>query len=215
MADNREAAKRETREALITAAREELAEHGLETASLDAICARAGFTRGAFYVHFKDREDLIVAVVDRILTTFFDRVIAGDGAPEDLDRTVAQYVAMVAEQAPEVGGRGRWHFHHTLAACARSAVLRDRYAALQRQGMDRVAAAARAGQRAGVVRADVPAAALGEILVILTLGIGALVDLGIPFDLQGGARALRRLLREPEDQTRRSAGRTRRQRRTR
>jgi AcrR family transcriptional regulator len=215
MADNREAAKRETREALITAAREELAEHGLETASLDAICARAGFTRGAFYVHFKDRDDLIVAVVDRILTTFFDRVIAGGGEPEDLDRTVAQYVAMVAGQAPEVGGRGRWHFHHTLAACARSPVLRERYAALERQAMDRVTAAAKAGQRAGAVRDDVPAGALGEILVILTLGIGVMVDLGIPFDLQGGARALRRLVREPGGERPGDRGEARRPRRRR
>ena len=212
MPDSRDETKRETREALITAAREELAENGLETASLDAICARAGYTRGAFYVHFKDREELIVAVVDRILTTFFDRVIAGEGAAEDLDRTVAQYVAMVVAGAPEVGGRGRWHFHHTLAACARSPVLKERYASLQRQAMDRVASAARAGQRAGTVRDDIPATALGEILVILTMGIGAMVDLGIPFDLQGGARAVRRMARA-EGEGKRGARRARRARR--
>jgi TetR/AcrR family transcriptional repressor of nem operon len=209
MADARDEAKRETREALITAAREELAENGLETASLDAICARAGYTRGAFYVHFKDREELIVAVVDRILTSFHDRVIAGEGAAEDLDRTIGQYVAMVLAGAPEVGGRDRWHFHHTLAACARSPVLKERYAALQRQAMERVTSAAKAGQRAGTVRDDVPAASLGEVLVILTMGIAAMVDLGIPFDLQGGAKALRRMVRA-ERAGKRAARRARR-----
>jgi AcrR family transcriptional regulator len=191
----REATKQETRDALIEAATAELAEKGLETASLDAICARAGFTRGAFYVHFKDRDALIVAVVDRLLTTFFDQVIASNDSPEDLDRTIAQYVANVIARSPGIRGRLQWRFHNTIAACARSPVLRDRYASLQREAMDRVARAAKAGQRAGSVRRDVPASALAEILVILTLGIGVMVDLEIPFDVQGGARALTTLLR--------------------
>ena len=54
-----QAAKQETREALLQAAMAEFAEKGLDLPSLDAICARAGFTRGAFYVHFRDREELV------------------------------------------------------------------------------------------------------------------------------------------------------------
>jgi len=194
----REATKQETRDALIAAATSELAEKGLETASLDAICARAGFTRGAFYVHFRDREELVVAVVDRILTKLFDAVIPAGEAPEDLDRTVAQYVAMVVQQAPAVSGTKGWRHHHTLAACARSPALRQRYASLQEEAMSRVTKAARAGQRAGTVRKDVPARALGEILVILTMGIGAMLELEIPFDLTGGARAVKALMRAKE-----------------
>lgn len=64
--------------------------------------------------------------------------------------------------------------------------------------MSRVTKAARAGQRAGTVRKDVPARALGEILVILTMGIGAMLELEIPFDLTGGARALKALMRAKE-----------------
>jgi TetR/AcrR family transcriptional repressor of nem operon len=190
----REASKQETRDALIAAATTELAEKGLETASLDAICARAGFTRGAFYVHFRDRDELVVAVVDRLLTKFFDAVIATNDSPEDLERTVKQYVGMVASRAPAVRGTGGWRYHHTLAACARSPALRDRYAALQQEAMARVTKAAHAGQRAGRVRKDVPARTLAEILVMLTMGINVMVDLEIPFDLEGGARALGALL---------------------
>jgi AcrR family transcriptional regulator len=192
----REASKQETRDALIAAATAELAEKGLETASLDAICARAGFTRGAFYVHFRDRDELVVAVVDRILTNLFDAVIPAGEGPEDLDRTVAQYVAMVARQAPAVRGTTGWRHHQTLAACVRSPALRERYASLQLEAISRVARAARAGQRAGTVRKDVPAQALAEILVILTMGMGVMLDLEIPFDLAGGARTVKALLRE-------------------
>lgn len=194
----REASKQETRDALISAATAELAEKGLETASLDAICARAGFTRGAFYVHFKDRDELVVAVVDRMLTRLFDAVIpSGEGA-QDLEQTVAQYVALIAQQAPAVSGTQGWSYHHTLAACARSPALRQRYAALQAEAMARVSKAARAGQRAGTVRGDVPAQALAEILVILTMGIGVMLNLRIPFDLAAGARTLKALLRDHE-----------------
>ena len=87
-ATRRESAKRETREALIAAALAEFAEHGLAAPSLDAICARAGFTRGAFYVHFRDRDDLMVGVLETALGAFLDAMIATAAeqngvAPED------------------------------------------------------------------------------------------------------------------------------------
>lgn len=199
----REATKQETREALIAAAAVEMAEKGIDGASLDAICARAGFTRGAFYVHFKDREDLVVAVVERHLKSFFDQVIAANDAPEDLERTIAQYVSTVVAMAPSLRNRKEWRFHHTLAACARSPVLRERYGSLQHEAMARIRKAAEAGQREGTVRRDVPAEAMAEILVVLTMGIDAMFDAGIEFDLLGGARALSTLLGARPSATRR------------
>lgn len=190
----REATKQETRDALVAAAAVEMAEKGIETASLDAICARAGFTRGAFYVHFKDRDELVVAVVERHLQANFDQIIASDDAPEDLERTIGRYVANVVAQAPVIRSRKRWRFHHTLEACARSPALRKRYESLQLEAVARVKKAAAAGQRAQAVRRDVPAEAIAEVLVILTLGIDAMIDLGIPFDLANGAKALRAML---------------------
>src|SRR5688572_8533736 len=68
--------KQETREALIRAALAAFAEHGFDAPSLDAICARAGYTRGAFYVHFRDRSDLMVAVIEHAMTVFMDTIIA-------------------------------------------------------------------------------------------------------------------------------------------
>ncbi|HEY6461618.1 MAG TPA: TetR/AcrR family transcriptional regulator [Polyangiaceae bacterium] len=205
----REETKQETREALVAAAGVEMAEKGIDGASLDAICARAGFTRGAFYVHFENREELVVAVVERHLKGFYDRVIAANDAPEDLERTIAQYVAAIIASAPTVRGRKNWRYHHTLAACARSAVLRERYASLQSDAMARVRQAAAAGQREGTVRDDVRAEAMAELLVLLTMGIDAAFDAGVPFDLAGGARALSTLLRAPEG-SRRAGPRSRR-----
>jgi len=199
----RESSKQETREALIAAAAIEMAEKGIDGASLDAICARAGFTRGAFYVHFKDRDDLVVAVVERHLKSFFDQVIAGNDAPEDLERTIAQYVSTVVAMATTLRNRKEWRFHHTLAACARSPAIRERYASLQYEAIARVKRAAEAGQREGNIRRDVTPEAMAEVLVVLTLGIDAMFDVGIKFDLLGGARALSTLLRAQRRPTRR------------
>lgn len=56
-AQSRDESMQETRAALVGAAPELFAKEGLD-ASLDAICERAGFSRGAFYVHFSDRDAL-------------------------------------------------------------------------------------------------------------------------------------------------------------
>ncbi|MGH7284894.1 MAG: TetR/AcrR family transcriptional regulator [Polyangiaceae bacterium] len=194
----RDATKIETRDALIAAGAMEFAEKGVDGPSLDGICARAGFTRGAFYVHFRDRDDLLVAVVDRVLVGFQTQVISTAGSAEDLETTVTRYVAAVAAGGPATRGVGKWHFRDTLAACARIPALRKRYIELQREAIALVARAVRNGQHAGTVRADVEAQSLAEILVMLTLGIGVANDVGLSFDLAGGGQTIWKLVRSAE-----------------
>lgn len=54
-----------TREKLQDAAIEVFAEEGLQGASVEAVCARAGFTRGAFYSNFESKEQLFLALLER------------------------------------------------------------------------------------------------------------------------------------------------------
>ncbi len=72
----RAAKKRDTRNALIDAAVRLFFEHGTEGPSLDAICEEAGCTRGAFYVHFKTREELIIAAMEHSLGEFLKQIMA-------------------------------------------------------------------------------------------------------------------------------------------
>ncbi len=190
----RDEKKEETREALIAAATAELAETGIEAASLNAICDRAGFTRGAFYVHFKDRDELVAAVVERLIGSFQEEIIATAGSGEDLTATIGRYLSAVIAGAPTAVGTSKWQFHHTLAACWGSPKIRARYVALQQQAVVRIAAAAATGQEAHTVREDVPAQAIAEILVLLTLGIAAAVEVKMPVDLGAGGAALMKLL---------------------
>jgi TetR/AcrR family transcriptional repressor of nem operon len=57
-----------TRERLLRAAFEEIHRHGFQAASLDAILARAGVTKGALYHHFADKAALGHAMLDEVVT---------------------------------------------------------------------------------------------------------------------------------------------------
>ena len=55
-----------TRDALVDAAAQVFVTRGFNGASLDEIAETAGFTRGAIYKHFDGKEDLFLAVFDRV-----------------------------------------------------------------------------------------------------------------------------------------------------
>lgn len=59
------ARRRATRERLLEAAAEVFTEAGLQGASVEAICSRAGFTRGAFYSNFESKEQLFLELLER------------------------------------------------------------------------------------------------------------------------------------------------------
>src|ERR1700676_1363203 len=61
-----------TRAALIASARHVFATRGFDGASLDEIADAAGYTRGAIYKHFANKEDLLFAVSDTINTEVLD-----------------------------------------------------------------------------------------------------------------------------------------------
>jgi TetR/AcrR family transcriptional repressor of nem operon len=200
----REAAKRETREALLDAGVAEFVEHGLDSPSLDAICARAGYTRGAFYVHFRDREDFLVAVGERVLGSFVDAVIATDDQAHDLERTVTRFLCALAPAAEEPERRRRgggplagMQVHRLLEACARSPEIRGRLVGLVQLALGRVAQVVASGQAARAVRRDVEAQPAATLLVSAAIGVLTAVEMGLPLDFDSLRVAVRTLLAAP------------------
>jgi AcrR family transcriptional regulator len=61
---SRDRRRRETRGALLDAAYACFCELGYAKASLDAIAARAGFTKGALYAHFASKDELFLTVAE-------------------------------------------------------------------------------------------------------------------------------------------------------
>jgi TetR/AcrR family transcriptional repressor of nem operon len=216
----RQATKQETREALIAAALAEFAAHGLDTPSLDAICARAGFTRGAFYVHFRDRDDLMVAVVEHALAAFLDAMIATGDEARDLARTVDRFAGAVAATLAAPGGRispilplpESVPFARVLDAVTRSPRLRASFTTLLEGAIERLSATTAHGQRAGTVRGDVDARQVAFLLTMVALGVMAALDARLAIDAEG-ARAAVSLLLEPPGAAPRAQPRAKRGRR--
>jgi AcrR family transcriptional regulator len=197
-AGSRAAAKLETRAALIRAAREAFAEEGLEGPSLDAICERAGFTRGAFYVHFESRDDLVAAVMEDTLGAVVDGVIGSGEGEDDLAATVRRYVELSRAMTRDEALRERAiRFHQLLDACWRAPALRRRLLAMLEGARKRLEAAVRAAREAGRARPDLPPAETATLLLLLALGVIVGDELGLPLALDPTRDALLALLVGP------------------
>lgn len=61
-----------TLERLLDGAREVFAEVGFQAATIEEVCARAGFTRGAFYSSFRTKDELFLALHRREIGRIMD-----------------------------------------------------------------------------------------------------------------------------------------------
>lgn len=80
--------REQTRARLLEAAHAVFAEVGMDAASVETICERAGFTRGAFYSNFESKDELFVALVARLTDAKLEEVavrVQSLGPREDLD----------------------------------------------------------------------------------------------------------------------------------
>jgi TetR/AcrR family transcriptional regulator, transcriptional repressor for nem operon len=184
-----------TREALISAGMELFAAHGLDAPSLDAICERAGYTRGAFYVHFEDRDDLLVAVMDRVGQAYLDAVLPAGAAPLSLDEIAQRFLTSVQSGVyPLLGKPGGVRPHQLVDACVRNPTIRARYVALVATSIERLAAAVADGQLRARIRRDVDPERVAQLLLALIIGGQTMLELGGPLDLVDAARHLMLLL---------------------
>ncbi len=195
-ARSRAEAKQETRAALVSAATRLFAERGFDAPSLDDICERAGYTRGAFYVHFRDRDALVTAVMDRVGRAFLDALLGPSQQSEDDDlATIAQrFVVALASGAYPLTRRGGIRPYQLLEACARSPAIRAQYVALVEETIARLSRAAKSAQKKKQVRADLSAEGIGLLLVVVVIGVQTLMDLEVPIDATKNAAWILKLL---------------------
>ena len=96
-----------TLQKLLDAAAQVFAEVGLDAASVEAICERAGFTRGAFYSNFETKDELFLELaanvarerVDAVRTRVaeLERAGAFGGAPENAFEIIQQVLDISAD----------------------------------------------------------------------------------------------------------------------
>ena len=96
--------KAETRTRLLEAAATVFARRGMQQASIDDVAEHAGFTKGAVYANFKNKEELFLAMLDDRFAGHveeIDRVLASDAEPEDQARVGAAHFIDLITSDPE------------------------------------------------------------------------------------------------------------------
>jgi AcrR family transcriptional regulator len=191
----RQASKQETREALLRAGMSLFSEEGVDLPSLDAICARAGFTRGAFYVHFRNRDDFMSAVVDQVLVDFVDTMLVASGSGNDLMDTIARFLAAASRGKVPLMGQQRIMLDLLMRGGKRTAKMRTRFKMLLEGALARLASTAASGQQMGEVNSPVAPELIAAWLLAAALGLTTLLDFGVEVDIPRITESARELLR--------------------
>jgi len=93
-----------TRARLMSSAAELAARRGIEGTSLDAVAERAGFTKGAVYANFGNKEELFLAMLDAHFDerlAELDRILSTEADPDDQAREAAAGLMRVLAEEPE------------------------------------------------------------------------------------------------------------------
>jgi AcrR family transcriptional regulator len=96
--------RQQTRDYLLQAASQVFAERGFHGASLDQVAAAAGFTKGAVYSNFKNKEDLFLALLEAIQEREMEALRAtiesSDVPPE---ARLPDFVSLIRAQTSDLG----------------------------------------------------------------------------------------------------------------
>lgn len=178
----RAATMAETRVALLDAAAALFVEEGLDVPSLDAICARAGYTRGAFYVHFADRDELVAEVMEREAPALLDALLGRPDEALTLDQIVDRMAGALARGDYPLLRPGGIMPHQIVDAAVRSPRIRARYVEVVTSATARLETALAAARAEGRVRADLDVDGLAALLLSAAIGGKTLAELGVPVD---------------------------------
>jgi AcrR family transcriptional regulator len=114
-----------TREALLDAAGRVFVERGFQGASVEAIAAEAGYTRGAFYSNFRSKEDLFAELLQERVYSVYRRIAkrSADDSERHTQRQLGASLAAIQRDA-----EGSWLFRlwfEVLAHAGRDERLRE------------------------------------------------------------------------------------------
>ncbi len=106
-----------TQKAIVEAAAELFAREGFGATSLDDIAAVLGVTKGAFYYHVKNKEEILRLIYLTVLTASEEplrRIVESDAPPvEKLRHAVEHQTAVAADRSPAMTVFYREHPHLT------------------------------------------------------------------------------------------------------
>jgi len=166
--------RQQTRDHLLAAAAQVFADRGFHGASLDEVAAVAGFTKGAVYSNFKNKEDLFLALFKANYDREMDALRATLEASEvPSESRLSDFAALIWEQTRQPGNFGLLYQEFWLYA-VRNPTARQQLTRLEDEnvrGIAEVLVAER--KRQGIEPLESPER-VARIIAVLFHGIGLL-----------------------------------------
>jgi len=98
----------DAREALLRAARAEFARRGLDRARIEDITRKAGLSKGAFYLHFRAKEEAFRLLVERLLGALEGQVNRRREEKEALEAELGPLGQDATRLEQSIGAECRW-----------------------------------------------------------------------------------------------------------
>ena len=165
----------DTRQRLLDAAAEVFAERGYEGATLADIARRAGFTTGAIYSRFRDKAELLLAVVERILASLQEAAVEA-ATGEDLGALSSRFT-----DAESASMRALVLEAHV--AARRNPAVGEVLRRFQSDRLDALTRTVKEAQSAGEIDPGVDAGTVATLFMAIPLGLVLLDTAGV--DLPG------------------------------
>ena len=159
----------ETRQRLLDSALNVFARNGYERATVDEIVREAGFSKGAFYVHFESKEDLFWEMLQERIDKqqeLFRQALDASLSVEENERRVLQTVFDDERTIP----LGRAVFLEFTAHGMRNEKVAERLAEMYGRWHAFVVEALTMGQEAGRVRQDIDVSLLASVIMAIIEG---------------------------------------------
>ena len=165
---------REGRDELLAAALRVFARRGYKEAGVDEIAAEAGYSKGAVYWHFSDKEDLLLTLLEeRIDAPMRERVALLESAPPERDMSVEASREFARQLSKERDAVLLEREYWSLAL--RDPELRARYAERQTELRSALARALEARAR-HLGTPDLPMRAEDVARIVMSISGGLTVD---------------------------------------
>jgi AcrR family transcriptional regulator len=165
--------RQQTRDYLLQAAARVFAERGFHAASLDEVAAAAGFTKGAVYSNFKNKEDLFLALLEayrqREMDALHATIDASDIPPE---ARLPDFVTLIREQTSELGANWDILYQEFVLYALRNVAAREKLAAFDAETTTKVAELIRGEQARQGVETPEQLENRARIIEALFRGIG-------------------------------------------
>jgi AcrR family transcriptional regulator len=167
--------RQQTREHLLAAAAEVFGERGFHGASLDDVASVAGFTKGAVYSNFKNKEDLFLALFkanyDREMDAIRSALKDSEAPPE---ARISEFVSLFRDQSAQAGRNFTLLYQEFWLYAARNPEVREELIRIDDEGAQALADILQAERlRLGIEPLESPVQT-ARIVEILFRGIGQL-----------------------------------------